>query len=140
MKRRDLVQHLDADGCHLLREVGKHSVYVKPETRKASTVPRHREINEYLVIKICRDLAIAYERAHRETNLHSAFPALPSPSLREERRRSLAGGKACPHSALAPGPQYTPASSCSHLTYPTIFSTSLRRRLGIAGMSPKRQW
>ena len=59
MKRRDLVRHLEAHGCRLLREGGKHGVYVNPETRKVSTVPRHREINEFLVIKICRDLEIA---------------------------------------------------------------------------------
>ncbi|HEB90285.1 MAG TPA: type II toxin-antitoxin system HicA family toxin, partial [Deltaproteobacteria bacterium] len=38
------------------REGGRHSVYVNRETRKVSTVPRHREINDYLAKKICRDL------------------------------------------------------------------------------------
>ena len=46
MKRRDLVRHLEANGCELLREGSNHSVYVNRETRKATTVPRHREINE----------------------------------------------------------------------------------------------
>jgi mRNA interferase HicA len=43
----------------LLREGGSHSVYVNPEKRKASTVPRHREVNDFLARKICRDLEIA---------------------------------------------------------------------------------
>jgi mRNA interferase HicA len=35
-----------------------HSVYVNLKTRKASTVPRHNEINDFLVRKICRDLEV----------------------------------------------------------------------------------
>lgn len=59
MKRVDLVRHLEAKGCSLLREGANHSVYVNRAARKVSTVPRHREINEHLVRKICRDLEIA---------------------------------------------------------------------------------
>ena len=58
MKRVDLVRHLERHGCRLLREGGSHSVYLNPVTRKASTVPRHREINEFLARKICRDLEV----------------------------------------------------------------------------------
>jgi mRNA interferase HicA len=58
VKRRDLIRHLDAQGCELLREGAKHSVYVNRRTRKASTVPRHRELDEFLARKICRDLAV----------------------------------------------------------------------------------
>jgi predicted RNA binding protein YcfA (HicA-like mRNA interferase family) len=56
MKRRDLVRHLERQGCELLREGGNHSVYVNRKKQKTSTVPRHREINEHLSRKICRDL------------------------------------------------------------------------------------
>lgn len=58
MKQRALVRHLKNHGCELLREGGNHSVYVNRATRKVSTVPRHREINEFLVRKICKDLEI----------------------------------------------------------------------------------
>ena len=58
MKRVDLVRHLENHGCLLLREGGSHSVYVNRAARKTSTVPRHREINDYLARKICRDLEI----------------------------------------------------------------------------------
>ena len=58
MKRVDLIRHLESHGCRLLREGGSHSVYVNPETDKVSTVPRHREINEFLARKICRDLQV----------------------------------------------------------------------------------
>jgi predicted RNA binding protein YcfA (HicA-like mRNA interferase family) len=58
MKRSDLIRHLEKHGAEFLREGGNHSVYVNRKTRKSSTVPRHREINEFLAEKICRDLEI----------------------------------------------------------------------------------
>jgi len=59
VKRVDLIRHLEAHGCRLLREGGSHAVYVNPATRRVSTVPRHREVNDFLARKICRDLEIA---------------------------------------------------------------------------------
>ncbi len=58
MKRVDLIRYLESHGCELLREGGSHSVYVNRKSRKTSTVPRHREINDFLARKICRDLEI----------------------------------------------------------------------------------
>lgn len=58
MKRVELVRHLEQHGCLLLREGGSHSVFVNRAARKTSTVPRHREINDYLARKICRDLEV----------------------------------------------------------------------------------
>ncbi len=59
MKRRDLIRHLEAQGCEMLREGGNHTVYVNRVKRKATAVPRHREVNEFLARKICQDLEIA---------------------------------------------------------------------------------
>jgi mRNA interferase HicA len=58
MKRDDLIRYLRQQGCELLREGGKHSVFVNRATQKATTIPRHREINEFLAKKICRDLDV----------------------------------------------------------------------------------
>jgi predicted RNA binding protein YcfA (HicA-like mRNA interferase family) len=58
VKRRDLIRHLERNRCELLREGAKHSVYVNRRSRKASTVPRHRVLNEHLARKICRDLEV----------------------------------------------------------------------------------
>jgi mRNA interferase HicA len=58
VKRRDLIRHLEAHGCELLREGGSHSVYINRTARKVSTVPRHREINELLARTICKDLGV----------------------------------------------------------------------------------
>lgn len=58
MKRRDLIRHLEGKGCELFREGANHSVYVNRAAKKTSTVPRHREINDFLARKICRDLEV----------------------------------------------------------------------------------
>ena len=58
MKLRDLVRHLRDHDCELLREGGNHSIYVNTTNAQVSAVPRHREINDFLVRKICRDLGI----------------------------------------------------------------------------------
>ena len=62
MKRRDVIRHLEEQGCEFLREGGNHTVYVNRAKHKASSVPRHREINDFLVRKICRDLEIPEPR------------------------------------------------------------------------------
>jgi predicted RNA binding protein YcfA (HicA-like mRNA interferase family) len=58
MKRADLIRHLTANGCSLLRDRGRHSVYIDPTNNQISAVPRHREINDFLARKICPDLGI----------------------------------------------------------------------------------
>ncbi len=58
MKRIDLIRHLERYGVQLLREGGSHSVYVNRSADKTSTVPRHREINDFLARKICKDLEV----------------------------------------------------------------------------------
>ena len=58
MKRLDLIRHLENCGCVMLREGGNHTVYVNRAAHKVSTVPRHRDINEFLTRKICRELGV----------------------------------------------------------------------------------
>jgi predicted RNA binding protein YcfA (HicA-like mRNA interferase family) len=58
MKRRDLIQHLEQNGCQLLREGGRHTIYVNRAEGKVSAVPRHAEIKEWTALKICKDLGI----------------------------------------------------------------------------------
>jgi hypothetical protein len=60
LKRRDLLRHLARHRCDLQREGGKHSVFVNRVSGKTSTVPRHREIYDFLARKICRDLEIPW--------------------------------------------------------------------------------
>ena len=58
MKRKELLRHLLAHGCALLREGGRHSIYWNPDGNKTSSVPRHTEIHEFLAKKICHDLGL----------------------------------------------------------------------------------
>lgn len=58
MKRKNLIRHIEKYGCEFLREGGNHTVYVNRKEKKVSTIPRHREIDEYLSKKICKDLGI----------------------------------------------------------------------------------
>ena len=58
MKHQQLIRHLQSHGCYLLREGGRHSLYVNPNKSQTSAVPRHRELNDFLCKKICRDLGV----------------------------------------------------------------------------------
>jgi mRNA interferase HicA len=58
LKRRDLIRYLEEHGAEFLREGANHTVYVNRGQKKASTVPRHREVDDYLVKRICKDLGI----------------------------------------------------------------------------------
>jgi len=58
MKRIDMIRHPERHGCEFLREGNSHSVYVNRAERKSSSVPRHREVNDFLARKICTDLQI----------------------------------------------------------------------------------
>lgn len=58
MKRIDLIRHLERHGCEFLREGHNHTVYVNRATGKSSSIPRHREVNDFLARKICVDLQI----------------------------------------------------------------------------------
>lgn len=58
MKRNDFIKYLVAEGCVFIREGAKHSVFFNPITKRASTVPRHNEINNFLAKKICHDLGV----------------------------------------------------------------------------------
>ena len=59
MKRIDLIRHLEKLDCELFREGGSHTVYINRIAKKTSTIPRHREINDFLARKICRDLEVS---------------------------------------------------------------------------------
>jgi mRNA interferase HicA len=58
MKRVDLVRHLGIHGCEFLREGGNHTIYLNRTAQRSTSIPRHREINNLLARKICRDLQV----------------------------------------------------------------------------------
>jgi hypothetical protein len=60
MKRIDLIRHIERSGCGMLREGSRHTVFINQIAKRVSTVPRHREINDFLARKICDDLQIPH--------------------------------------------------------------------------------
>jgi len=58
MKRRALERWLNEHGCEFVREGARHSWFSNPVLQRRSAVPRHPEIKDELVRKICRDLGI----------------------------------------------------------------------------------
>ncbi len=58
MKRGDLLRHLRLHGCILKREGGAHSLWCNPRTGAVEAIPRHQEIPNLLVQKICRGLSV----------------------------------------------------------------------------------
>ena len=54
------MKHLNTEGCLLKREGVNHSVYLNLANKKTSSVPRHNELNDFLVKKICKDLDIKF--------------------------------------------------------------------------------
>jgi mRNA interferase HicA len=63
MKRVKLIQHLQKNGCYLLREGSNHSLYFNPANGKISTLPRHSDVKKFTANKICKDLNIEIPEA-----------------------------------------------------------------------------
>ncbi len=58
LKRKDLIRHLEKYDCEFLREGSNHTIYVNRKEKKVSTIPRHKEIDDFLAKKICKDLGV----------------------------------------------------------------------------------
>lgn len=58
MKLKALLRHLEIQGCEFKREGGNHTIYVNRAAGRSTAIPRHREVNDVLCRKICRDLEI----------------------------------------------------------------------------------
>ena len=62
MKRSAVLKHLRDQGCVFIREGSNHSWWSNPAQNRRSSVPRHTEIRDTLVRKICKDLGIPFVR------------------------------------------------------------------------------
>lgn len=58
MKLRDFIRHLTENGCVLIREGGKYSIWQNPTTQAETPVTRHLEIADFTARKICKALGI----------------------------------------------------------------------------------
>jgi mRNA interferase HicA len=59
MKTKNFLRHLHDKNCLLIREGSNHSIFQNQENKKISSVPRHKEVKNNLVRKICKDLEIS---------------------------------------------------------------------------------
>jgi len=58
MKRRQFMRHLRRYGCYVEREGARHTLVQNTKNGIRETVPRHVEIDNVLVKKICKRLEI----------------------------------------------------------------------------------
>jgi mRNA interferase HicA len=58
MKRKKLLQYLEANGCRMIRDGGRHSWWENAALNRRSAIPRHTEISDILAYKICKDLGL----------------------------------------------------------------------------------
>ena len=64
MKREKLFNHFKNYNCELLREGKKHSIVINNDNDKITSVPRHADINDILILSICKDLDIPKVQSH----------------------------------------------------------------------------
>ena len=62
MKRNALLRHLRKNGCYLKREGSAHSLWINPLNGVTEAIPRHPEIPEKLVRKICKNLDVPHSK------------------------------------------------------------------------------
>lgn len=58
MKRNDLLRYRRKNGCNLKREGSAHSLWINPLNGVVEAIPRHSEIPDKLVRKICKRLDV----------------------------------------------------------------------------------
>lgn len=58
MKRRDLERHLRTQGCRVLRQGSRHTIWEDESAEQTAPVPRHREIGPAVVRAACKQLGI----------------------------------------------------------------------------------
>ncbi|MEI7581755.1 type II toxin-antitoxin system HicA family toxin [Runella sp.] len=58
MKRIQLIKHLKAHGCMLLREGGDHTIFYNPANGHQAPIGRHQELKNILCKKVCKQLGI----------------------------------------------------------------------------------
>ena len=64
MKREKLYKYLKTHNCHIFREGKKHTIVINNNNDLVTSVPRHADINDKLVLKICKDLDIPKIQSH----------------------------------------------------------------------------
>ena len=56
VKRRDLIRYLEKNGFYLLREGGRHSIYIND--KKVIPVKRHKELDRITANELCKQAGL----------------------------------------------------------------------------------
>jgi mRNA interferase HicA len=58
MNRKKLMAKLEEEGCKLLRHGSRHDIYINPVNGQKQPIPRHTDIDDYLVKHILKYLGL----------------------------------------------------------------------------------
>jgi len=58
MKREKVLKYFRQYGCEIYREGKKHSIIINRVNDRITALPRHPDINDKLVLSLCKDLDI----------------------------------------------------------------------------------
>ena len=58
MKLSKLEKHMRDHGCHFDHHGGNHDFWVNPKTGQPAPVPRHKAVNKFTALGICKSLGI----------------------------------------------------------------------------------
>lgn len=62
MNRRKLTQHLSEHGCRLHRRGGEHDIWSNEDAALFMPIPRHTDVSQGVVERICRHFGIPKPR------------------------------------------------------------------------------
>jgi hypothetical protein len=64
MKRDKLFKYFKQYNCDVFREGKKHTIVINRNNDKVTAVPRHPDINDKLILSLCKDLDIPKIQSH----------------------------------------------------------------------------
>ena len=64
MKREKLLKYFRQYNCDTFREGKRHTIVINRSNDKVTSVPRHSDINDKLVLSMCKDLDIPKIQSH----------------------------------------------------------------------------
>ena len=64
MKREKILKYFREHDCEVYREGKKHTIIFNRANAKITAIPRHPDINDKLVLSMCKDLGIPKIQSH----------------------------------------------------------------------------
>ena len=64
MKREKILKYFKQYGCEVFREGKRHTIIINLTNEKVTALPRHPDINDKLVLSMCKDLEIPKIQSH----------------------------------------------------------------------------